>query len=289
LAAAVWVLAAGGPAGAPLLVLAGADVLQVTPAAPVQGDTLGVLVTALPSARVAVTFDGAAVPAYPSGDGVWRALIGTDPDVGVGVHTVRATVEGQGGVLQRAVQTVHLASGKFGVRHLTLPPKTFGLITSDNLAIESRTLRPVLGRRTPTAWWVGAFQRPSPAPIDSPYGERGVYNGHQEWWHAGVDFDAQAGDRVVAAGAGVVALARALPLGGNTVVIDHGQGVLTEYLHLSAFAVREGDRVARGALIGRIGATGLVTGPGLHWGLYVNGLPVNPLFWLVPRAGLTAP
>jgi len=288
LAAAVLVLGLGRP-GVPVLALAGADPLQITPAAPVQGDTLVVLVTAPPSARVTVTFDGAAVPAYPSGDGVRRALIGTDPDVGVGVHTVRATVDGQGAVSQRFVRSLRLASGKFGVRHLTLPPKTFGLITPDNLAVESRTLRPVLSRRTPTAWWVGTFQRPSPAAIDSPYGERGVYNGHQEWWHAGVDFDAPAGAPVVAAGAGVVALARALPLGGNTVVIDHGQGVLTEYLHFSAFAVREGDRVARGALIGRIGATGLVTGPGLHWGLYVNGLPVNPLFWLAPRVGLTAP
>ena len=184
---------------------------------------------------------------------------------------------------------MRLGSGHFGVRRLTLPPQTIGLVTSANLTTEARALDPVLGRRTAVAWWTGPFARPSAAPIDSPYGEQSFYNGRREWWHAGVDFDAPAGTPVTAASAGIVALARALPLGGNTVVIDHGQGVLTEYLHLSAFAVREGDRIAQGAVVGRIGATGLVTGPSLHWGLYVNGQPVNPLGWLEPRAGLTAP
>jgi len=129
---------------------------------------------------------------------------------------------------------------------------------------------------------------PSAGPVESNYGQQGVYNGHRQWWHQGVDFAASAGAPVVAANAGVIALAQALPLGGNTLVIDHGHGVLTEYLHLSSFAVHAGARVERGALIGRIGATGLVTGPSLHWGLIVNGIPVNPLFWMEPHPGLTS-
>jgi len=284
----VAVAASGAPAGAAVS-QTGADALQVSPDAPVQGDTLAIRVAAPPDARVAVTVDGSAVPAYSVAEGVWRALAGTDPDTGVGAHTVRVAIVRPGSPDTRVVRTIRLGSGHFGVRRLTLPPQTIGLVTSANLTTEARLLGPVLGRRTPTAWWTGAFARPSAAPIDSPYGEQSFYNGRREWWHAGVDFDAPAGAPVAAASAGIVALARALPLGGNTVVIDHGQGVLTEYLHLSAFAVREGDRIAQGAVVGRIGATGLVTGPGLHWGLYVNGLPVNPLPWLVPRAGLTVP
>ena len=253
-----------------------------------QGDTLVVRVAAPSDARVAVSFDGASVPVYAA-TGVWRALVGTDPDTALGAHAVRASVAPPGGRAVGLTRTVRLASGRFGVRRLTLPPATIGLVTSANLATEARILGPVLARRTPTAWWGEPFARPSAAPIDSPYGEQSFYNGRREWWHAGVDFDAPAGSPAVAAGAGIVALARALPLGGNTVVIDHGQGVLTEYLHLSAFAVREGDRVERGVQLGSIGATGLVTGPSLHWALYVNGLPVNPLPWLTPRPGLTAP
>ena len=123
--------------------------------------------------------------------------------------------------------------------------------------------------------------------MDSPYGYQSVYNGRRMWWHQGVDFAASEGAPVVAPNGGVVVLAQGLPLGGNTVVIDHGQGVLTEYLHLSAFAAHVGARVERGALIARIGATGLVTGPSLHWGLYVNGTWVNPLFWMDAHPGLT--
>jgi len=281
--------ASGSSAGAVAPPPTAADPLQIAPASPVQGDTLVVLVAAPTNARVAVTFDGSAVPTYAGAGGSRRALVGTDPDTALGTHTVRATIARPGSADTRLTRTVRLASGHFGVRRLTLPPQTIDLVTSANLATEARALGPVLGRRTPTAWWTGAFSRPSSAPIDSPYGEQSFYNGRREWWHAGVDFDAPAGAPVLAASTGIVALARALPLGGNTVVIDHGQGVLTEYLHLSAFAVREGDRIAQGVVVGRIGATGLVTGPGLHWGLYVNGLPVNPLLWLEPRAGLTVP
>jgi hypothetical protein len=285
--AAVLAAAGGGRAvAAPPAV--DVNALKIVPAAPVQGDTLVVRVAAPTDARVAVTFDGSAVPAYAIG-GAWRALVGTDPDTPLGTHEVRASVALPEGEPARLAHTVRLVSGHFGVRRLTLPPQTIGLVTSANLTTEARILGPVLARRTATAWWNEPFARPSASPIDSPYGEQSFYNGHREWWHAGVDFDAPAGSPVLAASAGLVALARALPLGGNTVIIDHGQGVLTEYLHLSAFTVQEGQRIERGAEVGRIGATGLVTGPSLHWGLYVNGLPVNPLPWLAPRPGLTAP
>lgn len=262
--------------------------VRVTPEAPVQGDTITVLFPAAAGAEVTVRFDGSALPAFTVAGGLRRALIGTDPDVPSGGHTITVSVREDDGSWRRVSQAVRLEPGQFGIRSLTLPPTTFGLITPQNLAIERRALAPVLSRRTPVAWWQGTFQAPSTGLMDSPYGVQGMYNGHRMWWHQGADFSAPEGSPVVAANAGVVVLARLLPLGGGTVVIDHGQGVLTEYLHLSEFAVRVGDRVARGALIGKIGATGLVTGPSIHWGLFVNGIPVNPLFWMEPRPGLTS-
>ena len=262
-------------------------VLNVTPAPAVQGDTLMIAVAAPANADVDLRFDGARIATFPLSGDQWRGLIGTDPDVAVGSHTVTVAVVETGGAPLRVSLTVRVLAGHFGVRSLTLPPTTFSLITPQNLAIERRVLAPVLGRRTPVARWSGTFQAPSTGTMDSPYGLQGVYNGHREWWHGGMDYSAPAGSPVVAANAGVVALAQALPLGGNTIVIDHGQGVLTEYLHLLAFTVHPGATVERGATIGAIGATGLVTGPSLHWGLYVNGIPVNPLFWMEPRPGLT--
>lgn len=262
--------------------------VRVAPAEAVQGDTVAVIVHAAPGTVVVVRLDGAPVPTFAAGGALRRALIATDPDTRTGRYTIAVTITRPGEPPVRIVRIAHVRAGAFRARRLTLPPKTFGLITPKNLAIERDALRPVLLRQTPVAWWQGPFQAPSTGEMDSPYGEQGIYNGHREWWHQGVDFSAPAGSPVTAGNAGVVTLARTLPLGGNTIVIDHGQGVVTEYLHLSAFTVAVGDRVEKGTVIGRIGATGLVTGPSLHWGLYVLGVPVNPLFWLAPHAGLTS-
>lgn len=286
-------LPAGGepPAGVVARVSALSDdsavMVKVMPEAPVQGDTLSVIVTAPRSLVVNVSFDGTGVTAYALPGGARRALIGTDPTVPTGAHTLVVTVTEGGKAPLRISRVVRIGSGQFGVRTVTLPPKTAGLITPENAAIERRALGSALSRRTPEALWSGAFVAPSDGTMDSPYGEQSFYNGRRAWWHQGMDYAASAGAPVVAANTGVVALAQVLPLGGNTVVIDHGQGVLTEYLHLSAIAVRVGARVAQGVLVGRIGATGLVTGPSLHWGLFVNGTWVNPSFWMEPRLGVT--
>jgi murein DD-endopeptidase MepM/ murein hydrolase activator NlpD len=261
--------------------------IRITPDVPVQGDTLIVLVTARDHTSVTVRFDGTQVPIFAAPDGARRALIGTDPDVATGAHTLRVDVTGDGATPHRVFRKILVESGHFATRSLTLPPQTMGLVSSQNLDIERRALNPVLSLQTPVALWQGPFQAPSTGQMDSPYGFGSLYNGHRMWWHGGVDFADAEGSPIVAANAGIVALAEALPLGGNTVVINHGQGVLTEYLHLSAFTVHKGDPVDRGALIGHMGATGLVTGPSVHWGLFVNGIPVNPLFWVEPRAGLT--
>jgi murein DD-endopeptidase MepM/ murein hydrolase activator NlpD len=264
-----------------------AVIVTVTPSAPVQGDTLSVVAAAPRSPSIAVSFDGNTVPAYALPSGARRALIGTDPTVATGAHRLVVTVTQRGRDPLRIPRRVRIGPGQFGVRTVTLGPKTAGLITADNAATEWRILGAVLARRTPEALWSGPFVAPSEGIMDSPYGDQSVYNGRRAWWHQGMDYAAAAGDPVVAANAGIVVLAQALPLGGTTVVIDHGQGVLTEYLHLSASTVRPGTRVDKGTLVGRIGATGLVTGPSLHWGLYVNGTWVNPSFWMEPRPGVT--
>ncbi len=286
-------LQAGGepPAGVVARVFAAADdsaaMVTVVPEAPVQGDTLSVIVTAPRSSAVGVSFDGTSVTAYALPGGARRALIGTDPTVATGAHRLVVTVTQRGRAALRIPRDVRIGSGRFGVRTVTLGAKTAGLISAENAATERRILGSVLSRRTPEALWSGPFAAPSDGTMDSPYGDQSFYNGRRAWWHQGMDYAASAGAPVVAANAGVVALAQLLPLGGNTVVVDHGQGVLTEYLHLSAFTVRTGARVANGTMVGRIGATGLVTGPSLHWGLYVNGTWVNPLYWMEPRPGVT--
>jgi murein DD-endopeptidase MepM/ murein hydrolase activator NlpD len=273
--------------GAPASEASSRATLDFLPSAPVQGDTLVVIVHAAPGSAVAVRFNGSPVSIFPAGHGLWRALRGTDPDTATGSFPLVVTItrrEGPAVVLRR---TVTIGPTRFAERHLTLPAGTVALITPKNLVEERDALNAALGRRTPTALWRGPFELPVPGLIDSPYGYFGFYNGIREWWHQGVDFPMPAGAPVAAAASGVVVLARALPLGGDTVIIDHGQAVFTEYLHLSAFTVREGQTVAQGDVIARIGATGLVTGPSLHWGLFAGGHWVNPLFWTTARPGLT--
>jgi murein DD-endopeptidase MepM/ murein hydrolase activator NlpD len=100
----------------------------------------------------------------------------------------------------------------------------------------------------------------------------------------GLDIAAPTGTPIRADNAGRVVLARALVMHGTTVVIDHGLGVTSIFLHQSALRCHEGQRVHRGDVIGLVGQTGVATGPHLHWGVYVHGTPVSPLFWTrLPR------
>src|SRR5690606_32787201 len=92
--------------------------------------------------------------------------------------------------------------------------------------------------------------------------------------------DGDIGDEILAAAAGRVVLAEKLTVRGNTVFLDHGAGVVTGYFHMSEIAVQPGQFVEPGELLGKVGATGLVTGPHLHWEVRVNGLWVDPTPWL---------
>jgi murein DD-endopeptidase MepM/ murein hydrolase activator NlpD len=138
---------------------------------------------------------------------------------------------------------------------------------------------------SPEKYWNGAFQRPNQGEITTIYGVRRYYNGEfaQDYFHRGVDYAGPTGDPIVAPAAGRVALVGRVEDGfelhGNTIGIDHGQGVVSIMLHLSRIDVKEGDFVQPGQRLGAVGATGAVTGAHLHWGLYVHGKCVDPVPW----------
>ena len=136
-----------------------------------------------------------------------------------------------------------------------------------------------VGRRshnTPRLW-NAPFARPRRSAISSRFGAGRTFNGRVTSRHLGVDFRGATGAPVRAANRGVVALVDTFYLGGRIVYIDHGQGVVTSYMHLSRALVAVGDTVARGQRIGLVGATGRVTGPHLHWGARYGQLSANPL------------
>jgi murein DD-endopeptidase MepM/ murein hydrolase activator NlpD len=138
--------------------------------------------------------------------------------------------------------------------------------------------------------WSGAFQRPRPGRITSGYGRARVFNGSVQSRHMGTDFAGAVGAPVRAVNRGVVRIVDDFYYGGNVVYIDHGAGLTTAYLHLSETAVAVGDTVEKGEVIGRVGATGRVTGPHLHLIVRYGQYTVDPLTLLqITRPPTRAP
>ncbi|MGH7603066.1 MAG: M23 family metallopeptidase [Gemmatimonadaceae bacterium] len=125
--------------------------------------------------------------------------------------------------------------------------------------------------------WTASFIRPRSSVITSEFGSGRLFNGRMTSRHLGVDFRGAVGEPIRAANRGVVALVGNFFLAGNVVYVDHGGGVVTAYFHMSKPLVSAGDTVARGQIIGLIGATGRVTGPHLHWAARYGAITVNPL------------
>jgi murein DD-endopeptidase MepM/ murein hydrolase activator NlpD len=133
-----------------------------------------------------------------------------------------------------------------------------------------------LNRLTPERQWSGSFTAPAEAPISDVFGAQRVFNGKTQRLHLGLDFRVSTGTPVAAMNDGTVLLARPLYYEGNFVVLDHGQGLLTLYLHLSEFNVKEGDVVKRGQVIGLSGGTGRATGPHLDVRIRWQGTYLDP-------------
>jgi len=143
-------------------------------------------------------------------------------------------------------------------------------------------VRGVLRSASDEPLWNGAFLLPLVGVTTSAYGQRRLFNNELRSQHTGLDVDGDTGDPVLASNSGRVVISRDLFFNGQAVFIDHGLGFYTGYFHLSKRTVDEGQWVEKGDVVGLVGATGRVTGPHLHWALYVQGAALDPLSLLDP-------
>jgi murein DD-endopeptidase MepM/ murein hydrolase activator NlpD len=238
---------------------------------------LDINATGLPSTVTVNGFDKA-WPAASLGDGRFLALVGIDLDVPPGPQTL--TVSARAGETVAAHdERVVVDEKSFPTRQLTVAPRFVNPPASAQPRIdrERRRLGALFRSVTPSPRWRGAFRRPIESTVVSGFGVRSVYNGEPRAPHGGADFSSPTGTPVAAPGGGRVVLAGSLYYTGDSVVVDHGLGLVSLFAHLSRIDVKVGDEVQAGDPIGRVGATGRVTGPHLHWTVRLNGARVDPL------------
>ncbi|MEP7270516.1 MAG: M23 family metallopeptidase [Acidobacteriota bacterium] len=209
----------------------------------------------------------------------WIGLSGVALEVTPGRYPLVLDGETLRGVrsLQNETLTVKRASYRSSAlsvaREFTEPdPQTAARIAAEQVLKKALFSRLISPRRI----WAGVFVAPIKSVITEPFGTQRTFNGQVQSVHQGLDFRAGPGTPIQAMNTGTVVLARELFFEGNCVVVDHGQGLLTLYLHLSQIDVKEGDRVQKSQTIGLSGATGRVTAPHLHVAVRWNGIYLDP-------------
>ncbi len=246
--------------GAPLrVVVRGAD-----EGAGVTGEFLGQTLRFLPA---------------PGGSGT-VAFTGADLLTEPGVHPLTIRVETSGGGAPRTrTLDIRVEPKDYPTERLQVqakyvePPRE----VQERIAEEAAMLNAIWSRATADRLFDGAVKRPLPDVAGRNFGRRRILNGKPRSPHSGIDLSAPTGTPVEAAARGRVVVAQDTYFSGNLVVLDHGGGIYTLYAHLSKMDVARGDEVAAGAVIGRVGATGRVTGPHLHWGARIGRARVDPL------------
>ncbi|AFY68176.1 M23 family metallopeptidase [Geitlerinema sp. PCC 7407] len=252
--------------------------VQIKPEQPELGDTISVLIqTDQVSDPPSVTVNDKTYPVFEIAPQRYRAFLPTTPLDAPGARTVRISGEGETRNL-----AVWVKNRSFPTQSIWLPPGKDDLEGTDR---EFDLVDAFKATVSPQKFWNGPFTRPNQGEVTTVFGVRRYYNGDfaEDYYHRGVDYGGAQGSPVVAPAAGRVALvgreADGFEIHGNTVGIDHGQGVLSILIHLSRIDVKEGDMVRAGQVVGAVGSTGASTGPHLHWGLYVNGQAVDPAPW----------
>ncbi len=259
-----------------------AATLQTAPASPQPGDIVTLTIFPAPGEKITgigmAAFDTPQVKFYTRADGTLRAFVGLPFDRTGGKFPLRARVQTPSGE-QVLTATVNARARNYPTQRITMKNRATAAKMDDKagFASEKRLVQSKMQNSYAAPLWTGNWVTPTRGPGTSAYGRRRYVNG--KWWgqHNGADVKAPTGAKVLASNGGRVVLSQYLPvLRGNCVILDHGCNVFSIYMHLSKREVAEGQSVGRGQEIGKVGATGFVTGAHLHWEVRVGQEPVDP-------------
>lgn len=255
-----------------LVLLAGSQLTWALPeSSPVPG---GVMVIALPDNMDNPSYNGKPVMTVTSED-VRYAIVGIPLSAAAGSHTIESSSD--------AAISFEVRDKAYATQALTIKNKRKVNPYQQDLE-RIRQERGEMDSAFTTfrdqADVELTFQLPVEGPVSSPFGLRRILNGQPRNPHSGLDLAAAEGVPIVAPASGVIAATGDYFFNGNTVLIDHGQGLITMYCHMSRIDVETGDSVTQGETIGAIGQTGRVTGPHLHWSVSLNNARVDPNLFL---------
>ncbi|MEW5743260.1 MAG: M23 family metallopeptidase [Myxococcota bacterium] len=250
-------------------VLAGAEV-RLQPGSAHPGDPVLITVTGVkeaPTGRL-----GAEELTFLPFHAGFQALVGLAVEKAAGVVPLEVVVEDEAG--RRTVHgSLDVLPPDFRHRQLTISKRFTSPSKKDRAraALDNKAFAEAFDRDFEPWLFSGDFAWPRVAEMTAPFGDIRTLNGKKKSQHFGIDLDGETGDPIYAANDGEVVLVRDCFNSGNTVLLHHGGRLFTAYFHLSAFEVKDGQVVRKGQLLGRVGKTGRVTGPHLHWGVKLDG------------------
>lgn len=289
-------------------------VVRLYPPEARRGGVLFALAEGLTAETPRCTWKSAPIPCYRTGEGTLVTIpLPADDDAG----TFTLTFDRPNG---KIVRQIAVADREFPRELILLTDSLYKRATSTKeIARDARAVKGIASLESPERRWSGRWREPVAGMKSTGYGvERYYYRasdstrsirldtqsksrapfggdtsdvaftGAPSWRHAGLDLPARRGASVTAPASGVVIDVGDYVLSGRTLLIDHGQGVVSAYFHLDTALVSKGDVVKIGARVGRVGSTGLATGPHLHYGIYLHGKDVDPVAWRDMPTWMTA-
>jgi murein DD-endopeptidase MepM/ murein hydrolase activator NlpD len=210
--------------------------------------------------------------------GSWYALAGVPLQTAAGVYTLRVTERSANDETAEVDKQIKV----FAASYKKIPIRVAKQFTEPSqtqlaaIAVDKDAKEKIFAAVSAQRLWSGPFNAPVSAPVSDLFGTERVFNGEVKSRHQGLDYAAPAGTPVRAINRGIVVLARPMFFEGDFIVIDHGQGLLSLYLHLSDFRVKEGDEVSMGQVIALSGASGRATGAHLHLAIRWQGAYLDP-------------